>query len=354
MLRDLILLVERPSNGEMKASILFLSSDGKLLLEGAAPSLPDDYNRAIHGIPIGPAVGSCGTAAFKDEPIFVSDISNDPLWADFREVALKHNLRACWSVPIRGLDGNVLGTFANYYHESKEPTERDIQIVEMVAQTASIAIERHRRDVAKARFDEQRELLVRELNHRVKNVFALANSLLVMTARHTVNPADIVNSVQGRLLALSRAHELVQPGLGAVEPTSNVAFEDVVRDILAPYAITDLQHRVLLAGPELRITPDAVTPVALIVHELATNAAKYGSLSISKGLVNVRWKITGQILDIAWIETDGPRPTKPEKSNFGTTLLRRTVESQLGGKITHDWRPEGLVVSLTLPLTALT
>ena len=125
ILRDLVLMVEQPSHGEMLASVLFLSPDRKHLLEGAAPSLPKEYNAAIHGAEIGPRVGSCGTAAHTGEPIIVSDIAASPLWEDFRDIALKHNLRACWSIPIKAADGSVLGTFANYYREPREPTGRD-------------------------------------------------------------------------------------------------------------------------------------------------------------------------------------------------------------------------------------
>ena len=126
VLEDLIQVVERPSNGELLGSILFLSEDGRHLLHGAAPSLPAEYNAAIHGIEIGPKVGSCGTASFANEPVYVRDIAGDPLWVDFRELALKHGLRACWSTPIRGTDGTLLGTFANYYREPREPTESHV------------------------------------------------------------------------------------------------------------------------------------------------------------------------------------------------------------------------------------
>jgi two-component sensor histidine kinase len=356
VLRDLILLVEAPSQGDMMASILFLSPDGKHLLEGAAPSLPDEYNKAIDGIAIGPAVGSCGTSAFSGEPVFVTDIASDPRWADFREIALKYDLRACWSVPIKSADGKVLGTFANYYREPREPTNRDMQVIAMVAHTAAVAIERHRHDQERARMDEQRDLLMHELNHRVKNVFALANSLLVMTARGTTNPQDLVKSVQGRLQALSRAHELVQPGLtgAGLLQTAAVPFEQVIRDILAPYAIKDMVERVHLDGPQISIGANAVTPVALTLHELATNAAKYGALSVPTGRVNVVWKIVGELFDIAWVETGGPPARRPEKNGFGTNLTRRSVESQLRGKITYDWLSDGLTVTLTLPLSSVT
>ena len=125
VLRDLIELVEKPSGGEMLASVLFVSEDGTRLLEGAAPSLPAEYNSAIHGLAIGHGVGSCGTAAYTGEPVFVADIANHPFWKDFRDVARAHGLAACWSVPIKSSEGKVLGTFANYYREPRAPTQRD-------------------------------------------------------------------------------------------------------------------------------------------------------------------------------------------------------------------------------------
>lgn len=101
VLSDIILLVEKPANGELLASVLLLSEDGKSLREGAAPSLPSEYNAEIDGIPVGHGIGSCGTAAFSGEAVMVSNIDTDPLWADFRELALGHCLRACWSMPIK-------------------------------------------------------------------------------------------------------------------------------------------------------------------------------------------------------------------------------------------------------------
>ena len=192
VLRDLIELVEKPSGGEMLASVLFVSEDGTRLLEGAAPSLPAEYNSAIHGLAIGHGVGSCGTAAYTGEPVFVADIANHPFWKDFRDVARAHGLAACWSVPIKSSEGKVLGTFANYYREPRAPTQRDMQIIETVAQTAAIAIERHRADVARARAEEQRKLLLQELNHRVKNAFAIASALVTLGARSAASPAETI------------------------------------------------------------------------------------------------------------------------------------------------------------------
>ncbi len=141
VLSALILAVEAVSEVEMLGSVLLLSEDGKHLVEGAAPSLPDAYNAAIDGVAIGPAVGSCGTAAFYGEPVFVSDIRNDPLWADFRDIVLECGLRACWSLPIKDASGRVIATFANYYREPRHPRSTDYEAISLVANSVRQAIE---------------------------------------------------------------------------------------------------------------------------------------------------------------------------------------------------------------------
>jgi len=135
--------VEAQSEG-MLCSILLLDRDGVHLRDGAAPSLPESYRRAIDGIAIGPSVGSCGTAAYLREPVIATDIAADPLWADYRELALEHGLRACWSTPIFASAGEVLGTFAMYYREPRGPDQRSLELIERVTHIAGIAIERRR------------------------------------------------------------------------------------------------------------------------------------------------------------------------------------------------------------------
>lgn len=355
VLRDLILLVEKPSRGEMLASILFLSEDGKHLLEGAAPSLPAEYNAAIHGLEIGPAVGSCGTAAYCGEPVYVADIANDPLWKDFRSVALKHGLSACWSIPIKAGDGRTLGTFANYYREPRAPTTRDRQVIEMFAHTAAIAIERHRDDVARAHAEEQRALLMDELNHRVKNAFSIAGSLVALGARTAADPKELAASVQGKLAILSRTHDvLVRRWNGADESYEAASFADVLSSVLEPYNGTERKSPILMRGPALSVSPRVLTSLALVFHELATNATKYGALSVVDGEVAVNWTVDEGRLRVTWLESNGPAVAVPSKTGFGSKLAQRTVERQLGGSIGFDWQPRGLRVEIGLPLSKLT
>jgi GAF domain-containing protein len=144
-LEELVRIVEDATASGMIASILILSDDGRHLLHGAGPSLPKAYNDAIDGIEIGPEVGSCGTAAFHDKTVAVYDIATNPLWRNFKDLALAHGLRACWSTPIHGSDGKVLGTFANYYRFVRDPSPRDQELTELITHTAAMAIEHDRK-----------------------------------------------------------------------------------------------------------------------------------------------------------------------------------------------------------------
>ncbi len=126
------------------ASVMLLDESGKRVRVGAAPSLPAGYREALEGLAIGPSAGSCGTAAYWGVRVIVRDIALDPRWDGYRELALGYGLRACWAEPIRGSDGRVLGTFALYYREARDPDEVDVHAIAAAADVASIAIERQR------------------------------------------------------------------------------------------------------------------------------------------------------------------------------------------------------------------
>ena len=141
VLEHLILLVESQFKGII-GSALLLDEDGSHLRHGAAPSLPDSYAKAIDGVRIGPKAGSCGTAAYRREAVIVDDIMTDPLWEDFRDLAAAHGLRSCWSTPILSHQGAVLGIFAMYAKDVREPTEAEMSLIDVATRIAGIAIER--------------------------------------------------------------------------------------------------------------------------------------------------------------------------------------------------------------------
>jgi PAS domain S-box-containing protein len=200
---------------------------------------------------------------------------------------------------------------------------------------------------------EARQALAREMSHRVKNLFAVMSGLVSMTARAAKTPKDMADALRGRLGALSRAHELVRSALGGDEGASEATtLEKLVQSVLSPYATGG--DRLLIAGPVVPVGTNTVTNLALVLHELATNAAKYGSLSDAQGQLAIRWRVDGDAVHLAWDETGGPALAgAPETEGFGSQLARRTVTGQLGGTMEPDWRKAGLHLAMTLSLERL-
>jgi PAS domain S-box-containing protein len=143
-------------------SVLLLDEERQCLLPAAAPNLPDAFSRAIHGARIGPHAGSCGTAAYRGELVIVEDIQNDPLWAEYRDLAKSHGLRACWSSPIFSVDFKVLGTFAMYFREVRRPTASDIQLVIDAAGAAALVIQHVQTRESLAMALRTREVLIEQ------------------------------------------------------------------------------------------------------------------------------------------------------------------------------------------------
>jgi PAS domain S-box-containing protein len=192
--------VEGLSGADVLGSILLLDADGGHLRHGAGSSLPARYNDAIDGIAIGPAVGSCGTAVYRKAPVFVADIASDPLWADYRDLALEHGLRACWSLPIISAQGQVLGTFAMYHRKPREPVAADLEIVDFVTRTAGIVIARART-----------ENTLRASEARYRQIFEGAEDFAIVTldGRGTITGW---NSGAVRLVGYTEAEALGRPG----------------------------------------------------------------------------------------------------------------------------------------------
>ncbi len=162
VLDALTLKFEAQSPGSF-CSVLLVGADGAHLEHASAPSLPPAYCAAIDGVAIGPAVGSCGTAAHRREMVIVTDIANDPLWEDFRELATAHGLASCWSAPILGTDGAALGTFAVYYGEPRAPRDHELKLIQTSAHVAGVAIARERSELALRHRNAELESLNRQL-----------------------------------------------------------------------------------------------------------------------------------------------------------------------------------------------
>jgi PAS domain S-box-containing protein len=213
------------------------------------------------------------------------------------------------------------------------------------------------RDISeRRRVEQQQRLLLREMNHRVKNLFSLASGVVGLTARYATTTQEMAEAVRQRIAALARAHELTLPNLAAdADPARRaIHLDELLRTIVSPHTGNE-EDRVSAHGPDVVIGGHAVTSFALLLHEMATNAAKYGALSTLKGRIAVDWRVVEDTLHLTWWEKEGPTVSgEPLNSGFGTALAEATIKNQFGGSISRDWRSGGLVVHLAVPLKRLT
>ncbi|NNF44923.1 MAG: GAF domain-containing protein, partial [Phycisphaerales bacterium] len=342
LLDVLVESVEQLSSREILGSILL--RDGPSLRHGAAPHLPDAYSRAVDGVPIGPEQGSCGTAAHRGETVVVTDIETDPLWAAYRDLALGHGLRACWSTPIIGSDGDVLGTFAVYSRERRAPERVDQEIVRLLGRTAAVAIENKHHE-------GRMNMVMGELNHRVKNTLAVVSSIATQTLRGAEDLDAFRRSFTSRLGALAGAHGLLTSG-----QWTGAGMRDLLALEFRSWAATG--ERCVLEGEDVILGPSAALAVHMVIHELSTNAAKYGALSVPDGMVSVRWDREDRDgtpwLRIVWTETGGPPVTPPDHNGFGSNVVQRTIPYELDGEVEMSFPPEGFTCTIAFPWTAET
>lgn len=196
--------------------------------------------------------------------------------------------------------------------------------------------------------EEAQQLLMRELNHRVKNLFSITAGMIKMTARHANDVEEMSSSLTGRVIALARAHELISSSItsGHSHETPS-SLHSLIEVVLEPY-IEGRPGVLDLAGPPVELGPTSTTGFALILHELATNAAKYGALSAATGKLQVAWDVEGDELTLDWKETGGPKVAGPPKqTGFGSRLAQLSATGQLGGGIEHLWQQGGVEVRLT-------
>lgn len=204
--------------------------------------------------------------------------------------------------------------------------------------------------VSQETISSSQELINRELNHRIKNIFAVVSALISVSARRHPEARAFADTLRTRIQALSRAHDFVRPYTDEAEPGLNGAtLHAFLRDLMAPYG-----EGVLLEGQDAVFDDQSATPLALLFHELATNAVKYGALSEPSGRVTIRTGLEQDTFVLEWSEAGGPPVhALPDQSGFGSVLSRLAVEGQLGGRLEQTWRPSGLLLRAVLPVTAL-
>lgn len=293
------------------------------------------------------------------EPIISSDINKEMRfeYADF----LKDNgVRAIVNVAILGSENKApFGILQVDSHEPREFTETDIAFLRgyanligaMVARLRALDEMRRKKTelehaLAEARDGAVRQdFLSRELDHRAKNMLAVVQAALRLTKADDV--PSFVQVLEGRVAALARAQNLL-----TAHQWQGADLETMLRDELAPYLNRKSNPQAELEGPLLVIPATAVQPLSMALHEMRTNATKYGALSSPTGRLRISWQVEDNVLRLHWTESGGPLlEGPPDKRGFGSRVLTNTLRTQLGGTIFMAWESTGLVCDLAVPLT---
>jgi PAS domain S-box-containing protein len=196
---------------------------------------------------------------------------------------------------------------------------------------------------------EARDLLAKELSHRIKNIFAVVSGLISMSVRKHPEVADFGRELIGTIQALGRAHDYVRPAEGK----RRTSLHGMLADLFSPYGSGD-RARVAVEGDDVTIAARAATPLALVFHELATNAAKYGALSVDDGQIDLAIEDQGDTLLLRWVEHGAPPAKRNPKEGFGSRLVEMSVTGQLGGSWQRRFEKDGMVCELTVSKAAIT
>jgi PAS domain S-box-containing protein len=340
------------------ASILLLDEAGERLSTGAAPSLPEAYTRAIDGAPIGARAGSCGTAVFRKQPVFVEDITTDPLWDDYRHLLAEHGLRACWSIPICTAEGRVLGTFAIYYKEPRMPDQSSRDLIERAAHVAGIAIERRQLDdqqralaarIERAR-EEERTHIAREIHDELGQALTALKLDVHWIARRAngneelrIKLADMAAATDAIIQSVRRISAELRPGiLDAIGLRAALEWqaEEFSRRTGTPCTMR-------ADAAELQLDRELATAVFRIFQEALTNVTRHAGATI----VDVHlWLERGNLrLDIA-DDGIGVPEIAPRASTLGLLGMRERARRCGGECAIRRREPRGTLVALTVPL----
>lgn len=279
-----------------------------------------------------------GWAMLNHQTVVIEDIRADErIPMEFYEDTF---VRSLAMAPVRSDD--PIGAIGAYWAEIRRPTADEVHMLEALARATATAIENVRLIKALSRALSDAELARDELRHRVKNAFAATQALATLSL-----PSEHARVLSARISALARAHELLDQKLAG---TDSITVGELLETELQPYEEAGEAARLRTQGPRVAIGGREAVALGLAVNELATNALKHGALSTPQGRVEIRWQVEDRHLLLDWRESEGPAIKANAVENFGSRLLRRIVEGQLGGSIRRDLASSGATCRIEFPL----
>ena len=270
---------------------------------------------------------------------------------EYHDFMKQHGVKAFVNVLVSSSTGRP--PFGVLQADSREPrdfTQSDIEFLRSYANLLGAAIERLRVVEELRAAVKEKDLLIGELNHRVKNTLATVQSIASQTLRNASTIGHASSAIESRLIALSQVHNVLTDRSWA-----HVGLHDIVGQALEPYRSRG-ENRIHIRGEPLQIAPRMALALSMALQELATNAVKYGALSNGIGQISVQWTVLGETptrrLCLTWQEVEGPLVTMPQRRGFGTRLIERSLAQDLGGSVQIEFAPEGVFCSVDAPLTA--
>jgi two-component sensor histidine kinase len=233
-----------------------------------------------------------------------------------------------------------------YWTQPRKPSAAEVARLTAIARAAASALETSGVIASLEQTLQQRDAVIRELDHRVRNNLAAARAIARQTLRGAAQPQDIGAALDGRLMALARAHELIQGVSGR-----RARLRDLVEAALAPH-VHPQDGPVSISGPPVDLAGELAVNVHLALHELADNAVRHGALSTPEGRIAVDWRIRDGRLELTWRERGGPPASAPGRGGFGLRMVRDGLPRSLGGTTELAFEPEGLSVAISAPLSA--
>ena len=319
---------------ELVKILELVPGDAELLLRAGTGWLPGLVGTALVSTDRN---SQAGFTLASGGPVIVENLASETRFGG-PSLLHQHGVVSGLTIPIAGRDGRTYGVLGVHSTRPRNFSENDVSFLAAVANMIAGAIQRRQ-------LDQRHELMIRELRHRSGNLFSQLLALFSQTAKSSKNIAELVPKFEARVLALANAHRLITES-----GWRSASLTEILNPLLAPFL-----DRITLTGPEVFLEPDPSFGLSAAVHELATNASKYGSLSVRSGRIEVTWSVQrteqGLTLLFDWKERNGPRQKRNRRPGFGSKLIHTVIERQLNGKVLQSFGPKGMDAKLTIPLT---
>jgi len=333
-------LAERMAPGSV-AGVTIVDRPQRALEMALFTGLDRTFSDAIAGVPLDAAdTGTCTRAIFQGEPVTSEDLEQETRFSpEWVTLCTEHGLRSVRSQPVHNAEGIPLGAFVLCFRQPRHASQFDDVLLTVCAKLTELTLEQRR-------VRERHELIIAELEHRTRNLFAAIGSLARFSFKNRPDDAGNLAAFDARLNALAVAHSLMLADHGA-------DLETLIRQVLEPYARGNL---IRLTGPAIELASDSAVALSIAAHELATNAVKYGALSNGSGRLDIAWDVVIRAggdawLSIDWVETGGPAVTPPTRHGFGMLALERLLAREIDGHVQLEFVPQGLRCSIAAPFS---